>query len=186
MYLSTVPPCLNTIRVISVRYSRSISVTCSGSSFSEIEVKPRRSENSTVTRRRLEPRLAAPRPPTPPRRTAGAKERGGGEPAQGLEADHQRRAEERGHDGGERARPRRDLAERVAADQRVEGVGVNLDPRHAAAAREGRGEQVVEHRGRRPDQHDLAREDLGPDLAADHPVVRDPRERAGPAAVVDQ
>ena len=55
MYLSTVPPCWKTTSVISVRYSRSISATCSGSTFSEIDVKPRMSEKSTVTMRRLDP-----------------------------------------------------------------------------------------------------------------------------------
>ncbi len=75
MYLSTVPPCLNTIWVISVRYSRSISATCSGWSFSEMDVKPRRSEKSTVTRRRLDSSAFSSLPRTTERRTSGEKNR---------------------------------------------------------------------------------------------------------------
>ena len=73
MYLSTVPPCRNTISVISLRYSRSISATCSGSSRSDSVVNPRLSEKSTVTSRRVEPRLLSSRWRTTSRRTSGEK-----------------------------------------------------------------------------------------------------------------
>ena len=73
MYLSTVPPLRNTISVISVRYSRSISATCSGCSCSDSVVNPRMSENSTVTRRRLVSRLPSSLWRTTSRATAGEK-----------------------------------------------------------------------------------------------------------------
>ncbi len=59
MYLSTVPPFRKTASVISVKYSRRNVTTSSGSIFSDIDVKPRMSENSTVMRRRLAPRPAS-------------------------------------------------------------------------------------------------------------------------------
>ena len=74
-YLSTVPPCRNTISVSSVRYSPSTSATCSGSSRSAIDVKPRRSEKRTVTRRRELPRCASSLCRTISRSTAGEKKR---------------------------------------------------------------------------------------------------------------
>src|SRR4029450_13221648 len=52
MYLSTEPRCLNTIWVISVRYSPSITSTCSGCRRSEIDVKPRMSERRPGARGR--------------------------------------------------------------------------------------------------------------------------------------
>ena len=58
MYLSTVPPCLNTASVITVRYSRRNVTTSSGCIFSDMEVKPRMSEKSTVMRRRVAASLA--------------------------------------------------------------------------------------------------------------------------------
>jgi len=59
MYLSTVPPYVKTASVITVRYSRRKVTTSSGVIFSDIEVKPRMSEKSTVMRRRPASRLAS-------------------------------------------------------------------------------------------------------------------------------
>ena len=59
MYLSSVPPSSITMRVISVRYSRSICTTSCGSFFSVKVVKSRMSEKSTVRLRSSPPNCSA-------------------------------------------------------------------------------------------------------------------------------
>jgi hypothetical protein len=59
MYLSTVPPCRKTTAVMTVRYSRRKVTTSSGCIRSDMDVKPRMSEKSTVMRRRPAPRPAS-------------------------------------------------------------------------------------------------------------------------------
>ena len=116
----------------------------------------------------------------------------GAERAQRPEAQHERRAQHGGDERDARGDPPGDLADRVAGDQRVEGVGEDLDSGHLvdpgplAAAREGGGEQVFQDRARRAHEDDLAAEGRGPDLAAQHLVVRHPRKRPRAAAEVDE
>ena len=56
--LSKVPLCLNTISIISEKYSLSVITTCSGSIFSDIEVKPLISVNNIVTSLSSPPKLS--------------------------------------------------------------------------------------------------------------------------------
>ena len=51
MNLSSVPPCRNTQSTIALRNSETVSATTSGAAPAAKRVKPRRSPNSTVTRR---------------------------------------------------------------------------------------------------------------------------------------
>ncbi|HBH00539.1 MAG TPA: hypothetical protein DDZ42_01265 [Candidatus Rokubacteria bacterium] len=73
-YLATVPPFRKTISVISVMYSWSIATTSSAPTRWAMAVKPRMSEKSTVTSRRVEP-SARSGSRTISRTTAGEKNR---------------------------------------------------------------------------------------------------------------
>src|SRR6266446_3977121 len=163
MYLSTVPPWRKTTSVISVRYSRSISATCSGSTFSEIDVNPRMSEKSTVTMRQRD-RHEGPRDSQSGREPGGAQRR------------------DRHPDETHRAR---NGADAIAADEGVDDVGVDLDPRHRAGGRERCGEHIVEDHAGRADEHDGVAEGLRPYLTPHDAVIRHPRERPRPPAKVD-
>ena len=63
---------------------------------------------------------------------------------------------------------------------------MDLDAGHPVETREGRGVEVLQGLARLANQDDLALEGLGPDLAPQHPVVRQPRERPRAATEVDQ
>jgi len=106
--------------------------------------------------------------------------------AQRVEADDEDRTHQRGDDRQHGRQGLRHLANRVAPDEGLEGIGVNLDARHIAAAGKRRREDVVLHLARGADQHDLGVEQSRRDLASHHPVVRHPRKRPGPAAEVDE
>ncbi len=60
MYLSSTPSWANTISTMSVKYSLSKATVSLAPSRSEIEVKPRMSENSTLTSRPVPPSTASP------------------------------------------------------------------------------------------------------------------------------
>ena len=74
----------------------------------------------------------------------------------------------------------------VAADERVDDVGVDLDSRHVAGGREGCREYVVEHHARRSDEHDGVPERLRRHLAAHHTVIGHPRKRPRAPTEVDE
>ena len=91
--------------------------------------------------------------------------------AEGAQAHHEGTAGEGRHHGERRGQRPRDLADRVSVHEGLERVRVDLDPRHVAAARERRREQIVEDRAGGPDEDDLVLPVLARDLAAHDPVV---------------
>jgi hypothetical protein len=63
---------------------------------------------------------------------------------------------------------------------------VDFHPGHVAAAREGRGEHIMEHGTGGADVHDLVAEDVSGDLTPDHAMVRRGGKRVRGAAEVDE
>ena len=111
---------------------------------------------------------------------------GDGQRANRAQPDDQHGPDERGEDRQDGRREPGHLADRIAVDERLEGIGVDHDPRHVTAAGERRGEDVVQHLAGGSDQHDLVAEQVLGDLVADDAVVRHAVERLEPAAEVDQ
>src|SRR5438552_5124182 len=97
----------------------------------------------------------------------------------------ERRAQERQTYRDDHADPLWDFPDRVATDQGLEDVRKELDSGHLAALGERCREEVAHEWASSSDQDDLPSERFGPDLAAERPVVGQPREGLGAAPEVD-
>ena len=112
--------------------------------------------------------------------------RRGQQRAEGVQAQNEHGAEQGGDDsqrGGDRPG---NLADGVAAHERLERVGVDLHAGHLTALCERGAEIVVEHLAGWADQNDLVPPVLGRNLAAHDAVVRHPWVGPRSAAEIDE